>query len=192
MKKHLYFFILFLILFILTACSSDSSVELIDANVKIVKDKELVGAIEITEGERKGEELIPTALYYEFKIKNSGNKTLGAENIDEGIEVKIEPKNKLKDVSEEIIGFNIYNHEEYNESGIGFGETSELILSSNQEAEYTLHYDLGVSEENPNVPILVPTGEKLEELKNVAFDAFLVVTIENDEIVRFDLDKFKN
>lgn len=179
-------------LFSLSACSSQPSLELVDANVDIVKDKSLLGSIGITEGERKGEELIPTALYYEFTIKNTGHKTVGTPEVDKGIELKIEPKEKLKSVSEDVIGFNIYNPEDYNKSGVGFGRTFVSVLKSDQKGEYTLRYDLGVSEENSQVPLLVPSKEKLDELEKYSFNAFLAVTIENQEIARFDLDKFQN
>lgn len=177
--------------FSLVSCSSSSPLELVNANVKIVQDEKLVGAIGITEGEREGEELVPTALYYEFTIKNTNNNTVGSEEVAKGIEIKIVPKDKLKSVSEEVIGFNIYNSAEYDASGVGFGTTYSTILSSNEEAEYSLHYDLGVSEENPTVPLLVPSKDKLDKLKNAAFNAFLVVTIENEEVARFDLDTFQ-
>lgn len=186
------FISLFFVLFFLSACSSNPSLELVDANVDIVKDKSLLGSIGITEGERKGDELIPTALFYEFTIKNTGNKTVGIEKVDKGIELKIEPKGKLKSVSENVIGFNIYDPEEYNESGVGFGHTFSSVLKSDQKGKYTLSYDLGVSEENSQVPLLVPSKEKLDELKEYAFNAFLVITIENQEIARFDLNKLKN
>ncbi|MGG0413358.1 hypothetical protein [Peribacillus simplex] len=192
MRKCIFFISLFFVSIFLSACSSNPSLELVDANVDIVKDKSLVGSIGITEGERKGAELIPTALFYEFTIKNSGNKTVGIEEVDKGIELKIEPKDKLKAVSEDVIGFNIYNPEDYNESGVGFGQSFFSVLKPDQKGKYTLHYDLGVSEENSQVPLLVPSKEKLDELKEYAFDAFLVVTIEKEEIARFDLNKLKN
>ncbi|GAB3058400.1 hypothetical protein [Virgibacillus ainsalahensis] len=186
------FISLFFVLFFLSACSSDPSLELVDANVDIVKDKRLLGSIGITEGERKGDELVPTALYYKFTIKNTGNKTVGVREVDKGINIKIEPKDKLKSVSEDVIGFNIYHPEDYNESGVGFGHTASRVLKSDQNGKYTLHYELGVSEENSQVPLLVPSKEKLDELKANAFNAFLVVTIENEEIARFDLNKLEN
>jgi hypothetical protein len=192
LRKYFLFINLFFVLFFLSACSSKPSLELVDANVDIVKDKNLLGSIGITEGEKKGDELIPTALFYEFTIKNIGNKTVGIEEIDNGIELKIEPKDKLKSVSEDVIGFNIYNPEDYNGSGVGFGHTFSSVLKSDQKGKYTLNYDLGVSEENSQVPLLVPSKEKLDELKEYEFNAFLVVTIENQEIARFDLNKLKN
>ena len=105
---------------LLTACSSKPSVELVNASVDIVNDKDRVGAIGITEGDKKGQELVPTALYYEFTIKNIGNKKIGdAANkglemkAGGGLDIKIEPNDNLVASSKEIIGFNIYNPSEY-------------------------------------------------------------------------------
>ena len=189
MRKFLFVISIFVALFFLSACSSQPSLELVDAKVDIVKNKGLLGSIGITEGERKGEELIPTALYYKFTIKNTDHKSIGAPG-DKGIELKIEPKEKLKSVSEDVVGFNIYNPEDYDSSGVGFGQTYIRVLKSDQKGEYTLHYDLGVSEANSQVPLLVPSKEKLDELEKHSFNAFLVVTIDNQEIARFDLDEF--
>lgn len=56
-----------------------------------------------------------------------------------------------------MIGFNIYNPDDYYDSGVGFGHTLTLILMSDQESEYTLYYELGVSEANDEVPLQVPS-----------------------------------
>ncbi|MGE6375763.1 hypothetical protein [Peribacillus muralis] len=158
-----------------------------------MKDKNLVGAIAITEGERTGEELIPTALVYAFTIENNTNEPVGSmEKADKGIELKIEPKDNLKSVSKDVIGFNIFNPDDYNESGVGFGQSQLSIINADQKGKYTFTYDLGVSEENPQVPLFVPSKEKLTELKEYACDNFLVATIENQEIARSDLDECKN
>lgn len=212
MKNWIFYISLFMVLLVVAGCSSESEsettsdsqteaisepeessglvLELAEANVTIVNDKSLVGAIGITEGERKGEELVPTALYYEFVIENTGDDTLGVPDFDKGIKLHIEPKEKLKSASEETIGFNIYNPEGYEESGVGYGQTSSLVLDPGQEMECTLYYDLGVSEENSQVPLLVPSDEELNKLSGHAFHAFLVVTIDNKEITRFNLDEF--
>lgn len=194
MKKTLCFIKLFVTLFFISACSSNSSsLELIDADVQIVHDEALVGSIGIMEGERKGEFLVPTALYYEFTIKNKDNKPIGNDqSFEKGIELTIKPKEELKSVSEEVIGFNIYNFEEYDETELGHGVTFTTMLHPNEEGVYTLHYDLGVSEENPTVPLIVPSEDKLELLLENALNAFLVVTIENKEIARFDLEEYQN
>ncbi|MEY8192116.1 hypothetical protein AB4X15_20975 [Peribacillus simplex] len=192
MRKCFLFISLFIVLSFLSACSSNPSIELVDVDVDIVKDKSLLGSIGITEGERKGDELVPTALFYKFTIKNTGNKTAGIEEVDKGIELKIEPKDELRAMSEDVIGFNIYDPEEYNASGVGFGHSFLSVLKPDEKGEYTLNYDLGVSEENSQVPLLVPSKDKLDELKRHALDALLVVTIENQDIARFDLNNLKN
>ncbi|MRH43267.1 hypothetical protein GH741_11305 [Aquibacillus halophilus] len=186
------FISLFMVLVFFSACSAESSLELVDANVDIVKDKNLLGSIGITQGERKGEEMVPTALFYEFTIKNTGHKTVGIPGIDKGIELKIEPKEELKLASEDVIGFNIYNPDDYYDSGVGFGQSFVSVLKSDQKGQYILNYDLGVSEENSQVPLLVPSKEKLDELKKHSFNAFLIVIIDNQEIERFDLEEFKD
>ncbi|MUV37772.1 hypothetical protein JNUCC1_01578 [Lentibacillus sp. JNUCC-1] len=146
MKKYLGFPILLLVALFLSACSAEPSVELVDADVQIVKDKALLGSISITEGEREGEALIPTALYYEFTIENAGSATLGTADAYKGLNFRIEPKEELQSTSEALIGFNVFNPEEYEESGVGYGSTTSSILESGEEAENALYYDLGVSE----------------------------------------------
>ena len=98
MKKHAHYIGMIFVLFALTVCSSNASLELVDSNVKIVKDKSLLGSIVLTERENKGDEIIPTALFYEFTIKNTSNKTVGTEDRDKGIELKIEPNEKLQSI----------------------------------------------------------------------------------------------
>ena len=179
-------FIILLGFILLTACSSKPPVELVSASVDIVNDIDRVGAIGITEGEKKGQELVPTALYYEFTIKNIGNEKIG-DPANKGLDIKIEPNDDLVASSKEIIGFNIFNPSEYDASGMGYGETYESVLKLDQEGKFTFHYDLGVSEENPNVRFLVPSKEQLKKLNDNALDATLIVFFEDKEIARFDL-----
>ncbi|MBM7692468.1 hypothetical protein JOC77_001898 [Peribacillus deserti] len=186
MKRFMVLICFISLLTLLTACSSKPSLELVNTNVDIVNDKDKVGAIGITEGDKKGKELVPTALYYEFAIKNTGNKKIGDIG-EKGIQIKIEPNDNLVASSKEIIGFNIFNPSEYEASGLGYGHTSAYILEPDQEEKYTLHYDLGVSEDNPQVPFLVPSKEQLKKLKDNALDATLIVLLDDKEIARFDL-----
>ena len=39
---------------------------------------------------------MPTALYYEFAIKNTGNKSIGGMEKDKDLRAKIVPNNKLE------------------------------------------------------------------------------------------------
>jgi hypothetical protein len=50
-----------------------------------------------------------------------------------------------------------------------------------------VYYELGVSEEDPAVPIKVPATDKLKMLEKDAFDAALVMMSDGTEIARFDL-----
>lgn len=166
------------------------SLKLLNASVEVINDKDRLGAIEITEGEKKGEELVPTALYYEFTIKNTSKKSVGTYN-KQGLEVNIIPNDHLVSVTNKLIGFNIFDPSEYSNSGVGYGKSFDSVLKPGQAGLYILHYDLGVNEENAQVPLLVPSAEKLQSIKSNALDATLVVTLDHKEILRFDLRDFK-
>ncbi|MFU2014943.1 hypothetical protein ACM6Q7_07700 [Peribacillus butanolivorans] len=68
------------------------------------------------------------------------------------------------------IGFFI-NGSENDESGLGYGHTFVSVLKPDQEGKFTLHFYLGVSEENPQVPFIVLSKE-IRELKDYSFNAF--------------------
>jgi hypothetical protein len=188
MKRFIAFVGLILLLTLLSSCSSKPSVQLINSRVSIIKDKGKLGSIGITEGDKKGQELVPTALYYEFTIKNAGNKKIG--DIDnKGLRVKIEPNDKLVTISKETVGFNIFNPSSYEGTGVGYGSSFTSILKPGEEGKFTLSYELGVSEENPQIPLIVPSTDKLKKLEDNALDATLVLMLENKEIARFSLIK---
>lgn len=196
-KKMLKFVISsFTALLLLSGCSSKPSLELVSSTVDIRNDEERLGGIGITSGEKSGEIIVPTALSYDFVLKNTGKKTLGsAENpnkqtfeYDDGIKVHIEPNEKLKAVSEEIMGVNIFSFDEEGRqiAELGTGKTGVPIIEPNQEGKYTFDFILGANEENPEIRV-VPSAEQLEKLKENAMEASLIVSIEGEEIARFDL-----
>ncbi|MED3563958.1 hypothetical protein, partial [Bacillus xiapuensis] len=177
MKRFIMALGLILIFTLLTACSSKSSLELVNSKVDIVNDKSKLGAIGITEGDKKGQELVPTALYYEFEIKNKSNKKIGGIG-GKGLQVKIEPNDKLVAISKETVGFNIFKPSSYDGSGVGYGSSFDGEIYPNKIGKYILTFDLGVSEENPQVPLRVPSKEKLNKLKDNALEASLIVTLD--------------
>ncbi|WP_428911831.1 hypothetical protein [Niallia sp. Krafla_26] len=182
---------IFIILLLLSGCSSNPSLELIDATVEISNRST---GISVSTGDKQGEIIQPISLSYHFVLKNTGKKTLGGmENInndtfevDDGINVYIEPNQLLKSVSEEIIGFNIYDEAELKKANLSVGKTSIPVIEPNQEGEYTFDLDLGAVEENSEIRV-APSSQQLDRLKKNAIDAALIVTIEDEEVARFDL-----
>jgi hypothetical protein len=188
LKKTIRFLAIFLLMTLLSGCSSKPSLELISSSATISNDESIAGSIGITEGEKKGQELVPTVLYYQFTIKNTGWRKIGGIG-NKGLAVKIVPHDKLKTTLEDVIGINIFNPDDYMSSGLGYGQSSDSLIKSGKEGNFTLTYDLGVSEESPNTKLITPSDELLAELKNQALDASLVVTCDGKEIAEFDLSK---
>lgn len=191
------FFIgIIIILLLLSGCSNKPSLELISSTANIMNDRSR--KIGITSGEKQGEFIQLISLSYDFILKNIGRKNLGgAEKLnsesydfDDGIKLIIEPNEKLTTVSEEIMGFNIYDEEDGAEVRLGFGKTGTPVLEPNQEGKYTLDFVLGASEENPEIRI-TSSQEQLDVLAKHAMEAALVIYIGEKEIARFDLNNSK-
>ncbi|MFD4819459.1 hypothetical protein [Peribacillus butanolivorans] len=185
---------IFTVLLLLSGCSSKPSLDLVSATVEIRNDEGRLGGIGITSGEKKGEIIVPITLSYDFVLKNSGRKTIGGMEklnsetyeYDDGIKVYIEPNENLQAVTKEVMGFNIYNEKGRKLAYLGIGETSSPVIERNQEGKYTFDFDLGALEKNPEIR-LAPSSEQLEKLKEHAMDATLIVSVEGEEIARFDL-----
>ncbi|MGZ9818201.1 hypothetical protein ACXM0N_20315 [Peribacillus simplex] len=187
---------IFTILILLTGCSAKPSVELISATVEIRDDR--LGGTKIMSGENKGEIIQPVSLSYDFVIKNTGKDTLGSAEkmntetyeVEDGIKIVIEPNKKLQDVSKEVMGFNILKEEEREQAQLGIAEQIPPILEPKQEGEYSLNFELGALENNPELK-KAPSQEQLDELKRSALDATLVILVEDEEIARFDLNNLE-
>jgi hypothetical protein len=173
----------------LSGTREPQSLELVSGTVQIIRDKSKLGSIGITEGKNKGEQLVPTALYYTFTLKTIGHDTIG-DVAKQGMELKIVPNKNLLSVLEDVVGFNVFSSAAYMGTGLGYGVSGQpSILQPNQEGEYILFFDLGVSQKDPQVPVLVPSVDKLKRLESSALDCTLIVTVKNKEIARFDLSK---
>lgn len=189
MKRLLIILSLIFITLLLPGCSSKASYELVDSSVTITSDQAIAGTIRITEGEMEVQEFVPTVLYYQFTLKNNGFKTIANNKLDpsKGLDLRIEPSEKLKNITGEILGFNIFGPEGYVESGLGYEYAYSLELKPGKQAVSTVTYQLGVSEKNPNIMVLAPSEEKLGEILKYATDADLVIMENGVEIARFDL-----
>lgn len=191
MNRYFSFVFLVLIMFGMSSCSSEPKLELLSSKVAIVDDKDIAGWMV----DENGKEFVPTALVYEFVIKNNGDKDIGmsdkeGENIEfyDENRIRIKPNKKLKGISEEIIGINIFEPDSYMETGLGYG-TSTIALKSGEEQTFIMYYDLGISEENPYTSFITPPENKLIELQNYALDATMVIIVDNTEVAHFDLSK---
>ncbi|TDL76147.1 hypothetical protein [Peribacillus frigoritolerans] len=190
MKKRLLLLFIFIYLFILlAACSSKPPVELIHSTVELKNDKSHLGSMTIMNGERKGEEVIPTALYYSIRLKNTSWNELGEEDPKNKVTVKIIPSEKLIEASREIIGFNIFNSDEYVDSGVGFGESIDGIIPKGKTGKYDIYYELGVQDANQSEFKVAPSREAMGELLKISSDATVVVYEGKKEVARFNLNK---
>jgi len=185
MKKILILMGFMLFITFLALSPSQPSLELMDASAKIVKNKMIGGSME------KTEKHLVTTISYTFTIKNTGNVKLGSFGENQGLQVKMEPNDRLVNASKEVVGMNIFNPSDYANSGLGYGHSFEPILEPGQVGKYVLHYDLGVSEKSSLFPLLAPSEERLKILEDHAFDASLIVILNGKEVTRFDLRKTK-
>src|SRR5690625_3598950 len=182
---------IFIILIVVSGCSNNQTLDLNNATVNLTNDEGRLGSIGITSGERAGENVVPIALSYDLSVKNTGKKEIGGMEkankekfkYDDGIEIHFEPNETLKEVVEEVMGFNIYNEDE---NKLGTGKTGYPVLEPNQEGDYTFDFILGALEENPDLA-LAPSMEQIEKLEKHAMDVILIISVEDEELARFDL-----
>jgi hypothetical protein len=179
MKRFIAVGFVVILIVTLSACTSQPTIELLDSKVSIVSDENIVGATIVN-----GEKIITTALYYEFTVKNNGKSKI------EDMYYEIVPDDNLVTILTDIVGFNVFDPDGYMESGCGYGMRVAPMLKSSEEGNVSLYYDLGVSEENPDIPLVVPSEENLELLINDAYDAYMIVYSEDTEIARFVLKQF--
>lgn len=173
---------LLIIMFIfLTGCSKGENIQLISAKADIATDKAKTGEIVIID-DNKETTIIPTSLYYEFKIQNKGIKIDSPNNL----QIKIEPSTKLSDEIQKVVGKNIFSK---NVIGYGWG-LSPLPLERNEIGIATVYYHLGTYKGNSKVPSF-PMKEKLMAIKNNALNANLVLILNNKGVARFNLSEQK-
>ena len=185
MRKVFAVHIVCLVVLFLSSCSKKTSFEMIETNISIVNDKEKTGSETIIGGVMDGEEIVPTALYYEILLSFSGNP--GKEH--PSLKFYIRPNDELIEVCKNEIGFNIYESDEYNNSGLGYGQGYEFNEDAS-EVLVTFHYKLGVSEkELSKTHRMLPSSERLGNLLASADNATLIVMVGDEEIKSIELLK---
>lgn len=160
--------------------ASDLSLKLVKCNINIVTDQTISGSQLVTESNKKGQELVPTDLCYEFTIRNEGRKTISG--IANELKVKFVPNDKLKEAIKEAVGMNIFEPD----SSLGSREFIEGdIFNTQKDCKFTLSFDL--SQENPPGVLITPSEEQLEKLLDNASDASFIIMYKDEEAARFDL-----
>ena len=177
---------------LLSACTTPSSegVTLVKAKAELTNDKSEVGSIVLQEGERAGEEVVPTALMYTVLLQNTGKQPLGKAEEGKEIRVKLVPHKPLVKVSEKVMGFNLFGPEEIGRPGLGSGESYHAVMEPNEICEYNLHFDVGYEEGPPEV-VPLPSKDDLTLLKTHALDATIEVWLGDERIAQFDLTKIE-
>ena len=89
------------------------------------------------------------------------------------------------------MGFNVFDPKDYDSSGLGYGHSFMSVLKPKETGVYNLDYEIGVNEKNSTVPVLAPSSQNLQKLKQEALNATLIVTINKKEIASFDLNQWK-
>lgn len=187
MKKYISIMVCLSMLFFVTACSKKETLELVKAEANITNDENLLGSIVVTEGEKKGQKIIPTALYYKFIIKNTSNQAMLSYDPKKEIKIFIEPSKELLSVVRDTIGSNIYDVDTRSRLGVG---QSIPEIPAKGEGEMTLDYTLGAEKESNELPPL-PSMEKLEKLKQNALKGTLVIMQGEKEVARLKLSSHK-
>ena len=164
--------------------ASDLSLQLEKFDARIITDKAISGSITVTEGDKKGQEFVPTVLLYEFTIRNEGRKEIiGSVN---DLQVKIVPNENLKEISKETVGINIFDPDSDFGSGQSIGED---IFNIHEDCKYELSFDL--SKETPLGTLITPSEEELKRLLDNAADASIVIIYKDEEAAHFDLNKLR-
>ncbi|MBZ6486700.1 hypothetical protein [Priestia aryabhattai] len=175
----------------LVACSNSASKEedgysIQKVKVKITDDSNLIGKIGIEDDKGKMVDVKPKALYYEFKMKQQGQDKFYQNDKDE-IEAKIIPNEDLKKASINTVGVNVFDeeHDQFS-TGMGIEEFNYM-----KKGKVDVHYDLGATVKNKEMP-LAPSNQKLKELQEAARHGKLVITRNNKEIGRYDLETLES
>ena len=151
----------------------------------ITDNKDMVGAIRITEEKYKTQFVVPTSLYYRFTVKNISNESAFCSNLH-NIKLTIEPDETLLAVIIKAFGLNIYD---VDKNKLGWSQFVKE-LSPKKMSEFSLVYTLGEKQKNVIFPPL-PKKEVLQAIKDNALKATLIVSQDIREIARFKLNSNK-
>ncbi|GAB1793243.1 hypothetical protein [Priestia sp. JNUCC 25] len=155
-------------------------------DVMITDNEDIIGSIRITEENYQTDFIVPTSLYYRFTVKNICHESIFCSDLH-NVKLTIEPDKTLLTVINKALGWNIYDTDE---NKLGWSQTVKEI-EPKKVIEFSLVYILG-EEQNNVIFSPLPSKEALQEIKDNALKATLVVSQDIKEIARFKLDLDKN
>lgn len=171
----------FIILFLISGCSNNTSFELLKFSVKVGDG----GEIGVLDGEKTVRVLESKELTYNFVIKNTGNRPIGGMTADTMINAKIVPKRELIELSEAIMGINLFDDEQR----VGGGKSGTPIIEPNEEGQFSFSFNLGAKENYPENMKVAPSQELIDKIEENAFNATLHLFVGDKEVASFDLTK---
>lgn len=183
-----------IMLLMLAACSNTiesapkaegDSHEISKVKVKITNNKSIAGTQSVKSADGKKITITPTVLYYEARLDRDLSEKL-LKNTNDVVEFKIIPDKELIEAAKSAVGFNLFDTNSNDEYGSGQG--IELSLDSKAKGRIELNYILGADEKNKDVPLL-PNEQKLDALKDNALKGKLIITKNDKEVARFNLNE---
>lgn len=174
----------------LVACSNSASEKQPDytvknVNVAITDNFHLIGQTFAKDSSGKKVDVKNKALYYEFKMKQNGDRDIFKKDKDV-LEATIIPDPDLKKASKDIVGVDIFkkNHDKY---GYGMGMVG---FDATKLGKVSVDYEVGATVKNNYIP-LAPSDKELKKLAKVARHGTLVLTRDKKEIARYSLEDLK-
>jgi len=169
----------------------NNDLKLVSTKIEIAKDKSRSGGTILTEGKDKGKQLVPTTIYYEFVLKNTGKHNIGSLDNKRAMTASLKADPSLEKKAKEIIGFNPFKKSGYDDaSGLGYGQGSVSLLKSHDKGDYGLSFDIGFTDENDQgMTMLNASDEQLDELKKELGNATLIIKEGKKVIGEFPLNK---
>lgn len=162
--------------FFIVGCSNAQSIDINNVEAEITTEGN--GSVEIQSGDREGEHVELIGLEYRVEFENTGG------SVDNNIiEVHIEPSEELVEISNDTLGYNLFDDSDRS----GDRQTFFPYLEEGEQFDYSMVYMIGVEEDIQEYR-QAPPLEELEELEDMAKDISIILTQDGEEIERLNVE----
>lgn len=170
MKRYIIALLLFIIIFILTACAKSTPLTLSEVAVNVVTDEEISGSAEIGINESTFS-YTPTMLHYTILLENISDEKVGS--LADAISVSIQ-----------------FETEQIPQTAKHYSSSYTPELEAGEKGRYEIKYDIG--EILVDVPFYVPPDPgKIKTILDEALNAKLIIKIGEQELTRINLMEHK-